>query len=505
MMDMDIEEAANGMRMRPKWSDPSDAVLARAVGSVDAMLKGSREPVDPIEKGLLNHIRMRREDGADPMVDRDGLVMATTRVMELDAEPISARVDTMGAARMVSLDMSLQREASMLMGLDEDERERFLMPDEMEAREAHWAAMRATIRFVEAESQEGLESVSRGDLVGASDGLSSAHRATIASARIGIGDQLDIRLLRVSGLISPETAAGLSTGAGADQKQDDMLVMAKAHAKGRRQDAPFTRSGDDIDRETSIESALIAMRMAHAIERGMYVPPSGEADAEKVRRIITEASYPDPETTAGKVVREAARQLTRAGVEDVFASPQLHRAVAREVGGAALVMFRDQDRSSARIAMDAALQMEAGRHLVDAERRIDETGLPGGERSRRSKPNGVSTLVNLGFQNLLTSSPRDVDDLRALASGDVERVSERNGMYSYLKVAVDRAGVQASMRAEAVRSASSPKLRFSVPVRGSDPSSPKPDLSSILKGPTKPETGADWIAAMRNSGGSVRE
>lgn len=503
---MDVRSALATVEARKGWQEPSDETLSQAVLAVDAMLSGSRRPENPIERGVRYHIMLRREEGADPAADREGLIMATTRVMELDAEPISSRVDTVGAARMISLDMSLQRDARLFAGLDVIDRQELLSPRELEGRGADWRAMRGIMSSVITEPEDGLEALSRGDMSGVSKRLSASHRNSIDAARMGMGDELDLRIMRVANLMPPEVAAEIASVAWVKQSREQTRVFMDARAKGRRMDARDLMRGDGRDRETITESAKIARRRTLMDERGIYAGGVGEADRSQVARAVAEASYPEPESAAAKAVVAAALVLKGHGVEDAVTSPQMSRALAREMSEFYDSGMKHEHRESVgRIVMDVALQLDAARHLEDARTRVAEAERGWGDRSPRSMSGGAFDAVSKSFMNLLTSSPRDMADLEKLAAGDVNGLSDTNGMYSFVRRAVERAGDRERVKTKDVG-------RDNVATRGENPAArsvakdhPRPDLSSITKGPQSRLSGSDWMGMMKKGLGSGRD
>lgn len=486
---MDVSGAIGEMESVTGWAEPSDAQLERAVVAVDAALSGSREPKGALERGLALHVAMRREEGADPAKDRDGLVMAMSRVIDLDGEAPKARLSTVIAARMISLDMSLQRDAAMLAPLDLVDRDDMMKFSEQVARGADWRVMHALRGPVSFESEEGLSSLAAGDMAGVSLQLSAAHRASIDASRAPTGSELEARILRVAGLITPEEAASMVGRIGQRQTRQEMQSVSDAISEGRKRDREIDGPPPREGREAMYETGRIARRTVSMISEGSYIYPLRDAPPAVVDRVLADASYPEPEHPAGQAVRSAGLRLQEAGVKDVFSTPQFRSAVSRGIGdGDSGHTSRELEE---RLVADAALQFRAAAVVRqgDALR---------GRRNPDEVNAAYDTAVRMGrlvsplHGAETTTSIRDRDDLVKISRGDYSSLSTSTGMAHHVRSMIEKAGARGrdvERREREVVQRREEKDERSAPVKG---------FVSPTKGPVA--SGSEWLAALARKG-----
>lgn len=486
---MDVSRAINEMQSVKGWAEPSDARLEAAVKAVDAMLSGSREPEGALERGLALHVAMRREEGADPAKDRDGLVMATARVMDLDAEAPKARLSSMVAARMISLDMSLQRDAAMLAPLDLVDRDEMMAFSEQVARGADWREMHALRGPVAFESEDGLRALAVGDMAGVSPDLSTAHRASIDAARVSSNSEIDAKLMRVAGLITAEEAAAMVERTGRRSTPEEARAVSEALSKGRKRDREIDGPPPREGRELPFETGRIARRTVAMISEGSYVYPLRDAPVAVVDRVLADASYPEPEHPAGQAVRSAGLRLQKAGVEDVFSTPQFRSAVSRGIGdGDSGHTPRELEE---RLVTDAALQFRAAAVVRQGDamrgrRSPDEVNAAYEAATRMGR------LVSPVHGAVTTTSMRDRDDLVKISRGDYSALSTSTGMSHHVRSMIEQAGArgrQAERREREVVQRREEKIECPTVAKG---------FVSPTKGPAS--SGSEWIAALAAKG-----
>jgi hypothetical protein len=486
---MDASRAIKESGSVAGWSDPTDARLEEAVTTVDAIIAGSRPPFGAIERGLALHVAMRREEGADPAKERDGLVMAVSRVMDLDAEVPKARLGSFVAARMISLDMSLQRDAAMLAPLDLLDRDEMMRFREQVARGADWRELHALRGAVSFESEEGLRSLAAGDMSGVSAQLSSAHRASIDAARTPTSSELDARLMRVAGLVTPEVAASMVARIGRRSTPSEIRTVSDAmslsRSRDRELDGPPPRDG----REAGHETGRIARRTVAMISEGSYVHPLREGPPAVVDRVLADASYPDPEHPAGRAARSAGLRLEAAGVADVFSTPQFRSALSRGIGdGDGGHTPRELEE---RLVADAALQLRAAAVMRQGDL-MRSRGSPDEVREALELGRVMGRLVSPLHGALTTTSLRDRDDLASIARGDYSSLSTSTGMSHHVRSMIEQAGDRgraAERREREVVEHREEKAEGPVSIRA---------FASPSKGPTVP--GSEWIAALAAKG-----
>jgi hypothetical protein len=486
---MDVSRAIEEMGSVKGWPEPSDARLESAVMAVDAILSGSREPEGALERGLAFHVAMRREEGADPAKDRDGLVMAVSRVMDLDAEAPKARLGSIVAARMISLDMSLQRDAAMLAPLDLVDRDQMMTFSEQVARGADWREMHALRGPVSFESEDGLRSLAAGDMAGVSPDLSAAHRASIDAARSSSNSEIDARIMRVAGLLTPDQAASMVGRIGRRSTPAEMREVGDALSEGRRRDREIDGPPPRDGREVSYETGRIARRTVAMISEGSYVYPLREAPPAVVDRVLADASYPEPEHAAGQAVRSAGLRLEAAGVADVFSTPQFRSAVSRGIGdGDSGHTPRELEE---RLVTDAALQLRAAAVVrqgdaIRARKGADEVNAAYDIATRMGR------LVSPLRGAETTTSLRDRDDLVKISRGDYSSLSTSTGMSHHVRSMIEQAGARGRTAERRERDV----------VLGREEKAERPVATRTFVSPTKGPTvrGSDWIAGLAAKG-----
>lgn len=482
---MDVSKAIEEMGSVPGWPEPTDARLERAVMAVDAILAGSKEPEGAVERGLAFHVAMRRDEGVDPTRDRDGLVMATARVMDLDAETPKARLGSIVAARMISLDMSLQRDAAMLASLDLVDRDKMMTFSEQVARGADWREMHALRGPVSFESEDGLRSLAAGDMSGVSPQLSAAHRASIDAARAPITSELDARIMRAAGLVTAEEASAIVGRVGRRGTQSEMTAFSDALSEGRRRDREIDGPPPRDGRELPFETSRIARRTVDMMMDGSYVYPLRDAPPAVVDRVLADASYPEPEHPAGRAVRVAGLRLEAAGVEDVFSTPQFRSAVSRGIGdGDGGHTPRELEE---RLVTDTALQLRAVAVLRHGDL-IRTRGRPQDVRAAYEESRNLARLVSPLRGALTTTSSRDRDDMVKMSRGDYSSLSTSTGMSHHARSVIEEAGARGravERREREVVQRREEKAERPVPTR---------TFVSPAKGPAV--RGSEWIAGL---------
>lgn len=495
------------------WKEPTPEALASAIARVDRMVGGA-EPNDLIDTGIAIHLRMREQEGAPfSRDDRSALVKAVERVASLDEEAPKCHITSLAAARMITFDVQLQREARMIDSGDVLDRYDFLDPAETRARGVYWDTVPNVRDVLIGENAEGISAIARGDLHELSGFANEALKAGIEHMRFGGGSAVSIAALKGAGLIDAERAAR-ATAMGTKLDREERSAISNIDGDRERADlksiGAFRSYGEQ--REGRFESTSIARRLMDSL-KNRYMHPERTASPEVVDRARLDASFPDPQTPQGVAVKEAIRTLQDAGLGFAVERPAFGMALERGLREEGVVSAAGMARQ---IAFDVAVQMDARRLLKTCEMRA------AGRRLAPAAPEGPAArfIVSSGRANM-TDSPRDLEDLRAIVSGDRSKLSFDYA--NHLRASSERAWVQGAKEDRRLGRAvelvvgghvmvPDPKAegtsRFAViPAPRKDASPPSKAnaqlrIDALTKGPRQPA--GDWIAQMARSGSQER-
>lgn len=507
---MDTTGESQDVRFKDRYREPSLETLSKAISMVDRMTAGDRlpGPESAIDNGLRIHLRMRKDDGYSfrPQ-DREPLVKAVARALDRDDEAPKSHLGSYAAAKVISLDMSLQRDMSAIVDLDAVDREDMLKRTELTARGAHWAGLQNASEAIRFGSQDDLAALAKGDFHEASTMMSVVVKAGMeASDLVGIRD-LDLKLLRAARVMEPEEVAEFVRTPRMTEQQD--VRLRQISSRMRKMDRVSFPKSSAVFRETEFETRRIARRTGRALEVYYMATPPAAPKAD-VDRIMLDSRFSDPETEEGKVVKAAREELDGIGLGGRTEGPGFEAAVSRMI---AMGAADELKAGKARVVSDVIVQHEAVRMLEAAEDR----GRPFRDRPAAPYISDESDHLRKYVVHPLTSSPRDIEDLRKVSVGDFASVSTDTGMRNSLRIMLDDAGkaghaearadrrsIEAAHASDREETPAVDMARVSRMVKGPAIGGPRMDLPDRAQARSKgPEAGSsvDWVARMAGKGG----
>lgn len=412
------------------WQEPTPQALASAMSRVDRMVGGA-QPDDLIDKGIAIHLRMLEQKGTPyAKEDRSALVKAVDRVVTIDGEEPKAHVTSLTAARMITFDVGLQREAGMIDSGDVLDRYDFLDYMETRNRAPAWEKVPNVREVLMSSNAEDVSSIAAGDFHELSGFANESLRVGAEVLRFGGTSSLNVSVLRAADLIDDVEAARFSRLGTFRTRDDVRAIVGSESASDKKEIDALERRREfgSVVREHRLESYDIAWRTTISLEN-RYLYPADSASPSLVSRALADSAFADPETPQGAAVRKAKETLEKADLGFAVERPAFGHALARNLKEDGVISVSGMANA---IAYDVAIQLEARRLLKTAERRER-----GEVMSRPPNRGPAFDLIDRISRSHMTASVRDADDLRAIASGDFSKASFEHS--NYIRASLEKA------------------------------------------------------------------
>jgi hypothetical protein len=488
------------------WSEPTPQRLAGAMDSYDHVAGGGK-PRNPIENGIRIMRKLMAEYGIVEDEDARGrTVAAVARVMDLDDEMPKARIPSLMAARMMIVDVSLQRDAAIARDMDVIDRREWFSATEAGGRGAAWMMANGMSDAVRRMDESSVDALASGEFHFAGGAAGAALKTSMESLRMkgGLhGRGMDVDLLRVSGLLPESEARDMKSRIGS--RVGRLELGDEIHRISRKASLMDERKWPDPvrrDREFPSDTGIINLRMGrNERERNAGFDDVVVSDGHRLaaRAAIADARLSNPDTESGRAVKAALTVLSDLGVEPRFMEgPAFDRTVASAIANTSThdregVM---PDTMGARIVGSTLIRREADAHIAHQDLRF-----PSGTEREAAWNRKAGT----GIDPFITSSKRDRADLDLIVQGRFEETSDRFGMRSSLKGSLsslrDDYRPLALVRLELEAMSSSPQKEVER-IERFEGRRPEP----MSKGPETVRSGSEWIASMASlaKGGASR-
>lgn len=495
------------------WSEPTPQRLAQAMDSYDHIVEGGK-PRNPVENGIRLMRELNAEQGiVDDDSTRNRSVSAVARVMDVDDEIPKARVNSLMAARMMIVDVSLQRDAAIASGMDVLDTRQWFSGSEAGARRAAWMMAPDMPDILKHVDDRSVDALASGEFHFVGGRMGAAMKTSMEGMRQKgsvLNRSLDVDLMEKSGILSSEEAMSMrSRLVHRDQRLD---VGDELHSRSRKASLVDERRWPDPtrkDREFPSDTGIINLRMRgndrnrHA---GIPVAEVGKAHHDMARDAIADSRLSNPDTENGRAVKAAMTVLTDLGAEQhLLQGPAFDRTVASAIAAPSSHDWEGimPDAMGARIVGATMIRREAEAYVANRDLRFPSASER--EASWKRLDEVRNRKGGIGFNAFLTSSKRDDKDMTLIAQGRFDETSERFGMRSNLNAALsglsDGSKPLALTRLELDAMSSSPRKDLER-LDGPDDRAPV----SMSKGPESPQSGSDWIASMASlaKGGATR-
>lgn len=491
------------MSDEPKgWNEPTPQRLVEAMESYDHV-RGGGFPRNPIENGLK--LLMRIEQQQDVSLggnDRARVVPALARAMDLNDELPKARVSSLMAARMIAVDVSLQRDAAIASDMDVLDRRQWWSPAEANARRPAWKLGSTNLGSAMLSLDERAhDAVAAGDLHAVPGRLGAKIKnafEVVRSFGSGARADLDVDLMQATGAVSQDEAKNLKARLASREHRTEVIDRISAFSQqAETKDSRSWPDPDRRDRELSKDTKRVAYRLDDAlrIAAAEPAPPLTRHEMKASRNAVSDAGFSNPETEGGVAVRIARTVLSDIGVDkSLLEGKEFERITASALRDSTSFVTHDviPEMAATRIAAMTLLRDEADKRMA----RMDlEKGFPSGSQREAA----FETMREAGIRNheldlrvMLSGSSRDRTDLEAISQGRFDDLGDGLGMRSNVSNGLAAAG-NSSKLATMVSS------ELSV-VRTSREMESMRDVAGRPKVPMSkgPSSGREWITDVAN-------
>lgn len=482
------------------WSEPTPQRLVEAMDSYDHVRRGGA-PRSPIENGLK--LLMRIEEQQDVSLgtgDRSKVVPALARAMDLDDELPKARVTSMMSARMIAVDVSLQRDAAMASDMDVLDRRQWWSLTDANARRPAWLLTSLDLsRTMRSLDETTHEAVAAGDFHAVPGRFGAKIKSELEGLR-SVGNHarrdLDVDLMRAAGAISQDVATRLkgrlSTSEGRGEVFNRIALFSR---QAMVRDANSWPDSDRKHREWPNDSQKIAFRLADTLRSEPAGPeaPLTSENRTAARYAVSDAGLSHPETESGAAVRIARTVLSDIGVDGSLLEGEAFERITA-------LALRDSTSHAAQETMTAmaATRIAAMTLMRDeAEKRMARMDLAKGFPSGTERTQAFETMRQAGVRNrglgvdvTMSESPRDRADLERISEGRFEQIGDALGLRSNVSNAM--AATWKSSKLVSMVANETSVMHAGREAEERRRIAERPD-GSMSKGPY---SGKDWIADM---------
>lgn len=416
------------------WQEPSPDRLAQALDSYSHVIRGG-EPRSPIENGLKLLTKVEEQQNARlGTALRTHMVNAMARAMDVDAELPKARVSSLMAARMLAVDVSIQRDATMASGMDLLDRGEWWKSNEVAVRRPVWSLAGSGISDkVRRLDEDGLNAVASGEFHALPENAGAKLKADMEKMRV-FGSparrDLDMDILQAAGGITSGDNEKLKSHLGSSQGLDvsQKMILEFSRKAEKRDEASWPDPHRDR-RESPIDTSRIAMRESYVRIGHMHpaIDPLKVDDMKAARAAVSDASLTNPDTAAGLAVRVARGVLTEVGADPALSTGEGFERIA------ALAFRETMSNATGEPVPGRAASYIVSMTLMreDAAARAMHAGMKGDPESKEDRIRLLGVIRDASTRNSalmlgrqVSGSPRDVPDVRRIAEGRFDRLSD---------------------------------------------------------------------------------